>query len=249
MRPATAETPLITAASYGDADVARILIEAGADLEATAAPTAGGVPGGTRRQPKSRPDPSHPRARHNTVFDSLKSSLVVMIRLQACLDQARAATHSDGSAEADTTTCCVDCCISGSRQVCSTSSGSPESECGSPSPAAAATLARDHSRDDVGTEHLLDVLAIDPDSQASRVLHDLGIDPADIVHELERKGPLGQSRSRRRRRRHNTEPKCSFCRKAKPGVRKIAGPHVCICEDCLHLAHDALSARDSTPTR
>lgn len=41
------ETPLITAASYGDADVAKVLIEAGADLEATAAANAGGVAGGT----------------------------------------------------------------------------------------------------------------------------------------------------------------------------------------------------------
>jgi ankyrin repeat protein len=45
--PDDPETPLITAASYGDADVARVLIEAGADLEARAAPDAGGVPGGT----------------------------------------------------------------------------------------------------------------------------------------------------------------------------------------------------------
>jgi uncharacterized protein len=45
--PAAPETPLITAASYGDADVARVLVEAGADLEARAAPDAGGVPGGT----------------------------------------------------------------------------------------------------------------------------------------------------------------------------------------------------------
>ena len=45
--PGDPETPLITAASYGDADVARALIEAGADLEAVAAPDAGGVPGGT----------------------------------------------------------------------------------------------------------------------------------------------------------------------------------------------------------
>jgi len=45
--PEDTETPLMTAASYGDADVARVLIEAGADLEATAAPNAGGVPGGT----------------------------------------------------------------------------------------------------------------------------------------------------------------------------------------------------------
>jgi ankyrin repeat protein len=45
--PEDRETPLITAASYGDADVARVLIDAGADLEATAAEDAGGVPGGT----------------------------------------------------------------------------------------------------------------------------------------------------------------------------------------------------------
>ena len=46
-RPEDRETPLITAASYGDAEVAAVLIEAGADLDATAASTSGGVPGGT----------------------------------------------------------------------------------------------------------------------------------------------------------------------------------------------------------
>jgi hypothetical protein len=46
-QPDEPETPLITTASYGDAQVARVLIDAGADLEATAGPTAGGVPGGT----------------------------------------------------------------------------------------------------------------------------------------------------------------------------------------------------------
>jgi ankyrin repeat protein len=45
--PAEPETPLMTAASYGDAEVARVLIDAGADLDATAAANAGGVPGGT----------------------------------------------------------------------------------------------------------------------------------------------------------------------------------------------------------
>ncbi len=44
--PGELETPLITAASYGDAGVARVLIEAGADIEATASPDSGGVPGG-----------------------------------------------------------------------------------------------------------------------------------------------------------------------------------------------------------
>lgn len=45
--PGEPETPLITAASYGDAAVARVLIEAGADIDARAASNAGGVPGGT----------------------------------------------------------------------------------------------------------------------------------------------------------------------------------------------------------
>lgn len=45
--PGDRETPLMTAASYGDADVAEVLIRAGADLEAVAASDAGGVPGGT----------------------------------------------------------------------------------------------------------------------------------------------------------------------------------------------------------
>lgn len=45
--PTDSETPLMTAASYGDVEVAQVLIAAGADLDATAKPTAGGVPGGT----------------------------------------------------------------------------------------------------------------------------------------------------------------------------------------------------------
>jgi uncharacterized protein len=43
-RPEDRETPLITAASYGDAAVAAVLIEAGADLTRASAPDAGGVP-------------------------------------------------------------------------------------------------------------------------------------------------------------------------------------------------------------
>ncbi len=46
-RPGNKETPLITAASCGDAEVARVLIETGADIEAISAPDSGGVPSGT----------------------------------------------------------------------------------------------------------------------------------------------------------------------------------------------------------
>ena len=49
-RPGDKETPLITAASYGDAEVAKVLIDAGADLEAISAPDSGGVPNGTALQ-------------------------------------------------------------------------------------------------------------------------------------------------------------------------------------------------------
>jgi ankyrin repeat protein len=46
-QPGDFETPLMTAASYGDAEVAQVLIEAGADIEARASTDAGAVPGGT----------------------------------------------------------------------------------------------------------------------------------------------------------------------------------------------------------
>ena len=64
--PGDRETPLITAASYGDADVARELIAAGADLDAVAAPNAGGVPGGTRA-------PARRRLRHDAASSTCSS--------------------------------------------------------------------------------------------------------------------------------------------------------------------------------
>jgi len=45
--PGDRETPLITAASYGDPDVARVLIAAGADVDARSTDDSGGVPGGS----------------------------------------------------------------------------------------------------------------------------------------------------------------------------------------------------------
>jgi hypothetical protein len=46
-RPGDKDTPLISAASVGDADVVRALIEAGADLDAVSAPDSGGAPSST----------------------------------------------------------------------------------------------------------------------------------------------------------------------------------------------------------
>lgn len=45
--PGDDETPLITAASYGDAEVARVLIAGGASIEARSSDEAGGVPNAT----------------------------------------------------------------------------------------------------------------------------------------------------------------------------------------------------------
>lgn len=45
--PGDPETPLMTAASYGNAEIASVLVAAGASVTATASPNAGGVPNGT----------------------------------------------------------------------------------------------------------------------------------------------------------------------------------------------------------
>jgi len=49
-QPGDKETPLITAASYGDAEVAAVLIEAGTNIEAISAPDSGGGTSGTALQ-------------------------------------------------------------------------------------------------------------------------------------------------------------------------------------------------------
>ncbi|WP_133805654.1 ankyrin repeat domain-containing protein [Kribbella caucasensis] len=86
------ETPLITAASYGDVEVARALIEAGADLDATASATAGGVPGGTA-------------LRHAAVFGTTEV-VDVLVAAGARIDhisQAAAAGDITGWLQPDTT--------------------------------------------------------------------------------------------------------------------------------------------------
>jgi uncharacterized protein len=45
--PGSRETPLVTAASYGDAAVAQVLLGAGADPQTPASAASGGIPGGT----------------------------------------------------------------------------------------------------------------------------------------------------------------------------------------------------------
>jgi len=87
--PEDDETPLMTAASYGDAEVAQALIDAGADLNATASAQAGGVPGGNA-------------LRHAAVFDMIDVVEVLMAAGATDLVQAAAAGDLTGILRADT---------------------------------------------------------------------------------------------------------------------------------------------------
>ena len=78
--PTDAETPLITAASYGDAEVARVLLNAGADLDAVASTNAGGVPEGTA-------------LRHAAVFGM--SNVVEVLLAAGATDLVQAAAAGD----------------------------------------------------------------------------------------------------------------------------------------------------------
>ena len=82
--PGDPETPLMTAASYGDAKVAQVLVDAGADLSARSSSTAGGVPDGTA-------------LRHAVVFGM---SAVVDVLLRAgARDLVQAAAAGDGTGQ------------------------------------------------------------------------------------------------------------------------------------------------------
>lgn len=87
--PADIETPLITAASYGDPDVVRVLIDAGADLDATASPTDGAVRGGSA-------------LRHATVFGMTDVAEVLMAAGATDLVQAAAAGDITSTLTVDT---------------------------------------------------------------------------------------------------------------------------------------------------
>lgn len=196
----------------------------------------------------------------------LGGDLEVRPRLQACLDQARAAAEHDGSAEIQTHHLLLGLLHAGvgaaaldrlgvtrdrvresvrrlfdaPPTAATAATGAP----GLPADAARALdearrLARDKGHTYVGTEHLLFVLAADPGSQTRRVLTDLGVELAAVQRELA--GVLCPAPRRRRRRRHHQEPRCSFCGSTRSAVRLVAGPGVCICERCVQFAGEQLS--------
>ena len=103
----------------------------------------------------------------------------------------------------------------------------------------AAKLAQATGVDQVGTEHLLAVLALDPGSRARRVLSHLGVSIAAIKKGLD--GYVGPGK-RRRRKRGKADLACSFCGKSQEQVKKlVAGPGVYICDECIDLCNEILA--------
>jgi hypothetical protein len=109
---------------------------------------------------------------------------------------------------------------------------------------AAAGLAWRAGSGDVGTEHLLAVLALDPGSRARRVLTRLGVSIPAVKKELA--GYTGPAQTRRRKR-GKAGLACSFCGKPRtPALRLIAGPGVYICAECIELCNEII-AEEGTP--
>jgi ATP-dependent Clp protease ATP-binding subunit ClpA len=103
----------------------------------------------------------------------------------------------------------------------------------------AAMLAQRAGLDQVGTEHLLAALALDPGSRARRVLSHLGVSIAATKKGLD--GYLGPGQQRRRRR-GKADIACSFCGKGHKRVKKlIGGPGVYICDECIDLCNEILA--------
>jgi len=103
----------------------------------------------------------------------------------------------------------------------------------------AAAIAQQAGRGEVGTEHLLAALALDPGSRARRVLSRLGVSIAAVKKGLDcYVGPGKQ----RRRKRGKADLSCSFCGKNQKQVKKlVAGPGVYICDECIDLCTEIVA--------
>jgi ClpX C4-type zinc finger/Clp amino terminal domain, pathogenicity island component len=103
----------------------------------------------------------------------------------------------------------------------------------------AAAVAQQAGRAEVGTEHLLAALALDPGSRARRVLRHLGVNTGAMKRELDCYTGPGK---RRRRKRGKADLACSFCGKSQKQVKKlVAGPGVYICDECIDLSNEILA--------
>jgi ATP-dependent Clp protease ATP-binding subunit ClpA len=103
----------------------------------------------------------------------------------------------------------------------------------------AAAIAQQAGRGEVGTEHLLAALALDPGSRARRVLSHLGVNIAAMKRGLDRYIGPGK---RRRRKRGKADLACSFCGKSQKQAKKlVAGPGVHICDECIDLCNEILA--------
>jgi hypothetical protein len=121
---------------------------------------------------------------------------------------------------------------------------SPEAVCAIEAAAHhAQATATNPDRVEVGTEHLLLVLALDPGSRARRVLVDLGTDIAVIKKELACHLTLNPRRIGWRGKRRRG-PACSFCGAAESAAQPLVhGPGVAICGTCTARAAQALQRR------
>src|SRR5215467_2278925 len=100
----------------------------------------------------------------------------------------------------------------------------------------AAGIAQRAGSGEVGTEHLLAAMVLDPGSRARRVLSHLGVSSAAIKKGLDRYVGPGKQR---RRKRGQAGLACSFCGKSEKQVKKlIAGPRVYICDECIDLCQE-----------
>ena len=103
----------------------------------------------------------------------------------------------------------------------------------------AAGLAERAGSGEVGTEHLLAAMVLDPGSRARRVLSHLGVSSAAVKKGLD--GYVGPGKQRRRKR-GKVDLACSFCGKSQKQVKKlIAGPGVYICDECIDLCNEIVA--------